>query len=516
MIRVVRRTCVLCLGALLVACDNQVPATPNVLMTIPDAIGRVRAVDKENVSPLVLLDGTIEIPMRAADGRDGFTGTIPVSPNTTYELSVIWQEFFPNRQEDQYLELARVDKSITTNAEGTTVENIGNNEYRFDMDFDGDGVSNLDERRNETNPFDPNNAGGDGTGDPQADAGTTDNSDGNSTGGNTEAGTTDSGSTTGTTDIDAGSDGDGSTSNSDGSSTQGSDGNSSAGTDGNNSDGSDQGTSSGNDGDSTDGGTTDASDGGSTTSGSGSETVIIPRIASGSAPSIDGLGLEFLGENGELVGEWANAVQFDLNGAPLHINNLMIDNGAEAPDGTPYRRWAAMHDGERLYILALVDDDGYIFADSNLAYQDDSLEIFIDGDNSKQTEYDGNDDFHVIIPLLKFGSEDSNNQQDGRIMVGQFSSTEPFDLIFTTGPGIGPDGIRREIYEQDVYEVSIDLADAGIVPGLEFGLELQVNDDDDGANRDSKWGWFHPSRGNQDTDQTWMNPSIMGTVVLEE
>jgi len=70
--------------------------------------------------------------------------------------------------------------------------------------------------------------------------------------------------------------------------------------------------------------------------------------------------------------------------------------------------------------------------------------------------------------------------------------------------------------EQDVYELSFNIEATGIEIGQPFGLEVQVDDDDTGGTRDSKWGWFPPSRVAPDnTDTTYMNPSIMGTVQLQ-
>ncbi len=240
--------------------------------------------------------------------------------------------------------------------------------------------------------------------------------------------------------------------------------------------------------------------------------VVVPRIATGSAPDIDGDGVT-INAAGELTGEWAAAIQSDNSGAALHINNLMIDIDAEAADGTPYRRWAAMHDGTYLYVMVTVDDNGDRNRDSGaLIYHDDSLELFLDGDNSKAQSYDEND-FHRILPVQLAGA-DKQSATSGDV-AGNNSSQATLGFSFATGPGIGPDGLRRANYEQDVYELRIDIASAGIDLDAPFGFELQVNDDDGGGTRDSKWGWKHPSRTNSDADGTYRNPSLMGTLILE-
>ncbi len=245
-------------------------------------------------------------------------------------------------------------------------------------------------------------------------------------------------------------------------------------------------------------------------------TVIIPKIAAADAPSIDGLGVGALAANGSLIGEWADAVQVDKNGNSLGINQLMIDNGTNESNNAPHRRWAAMHDGTRMYVLVLVDDVGLRFGDDNKSlWEDDTLELFIDGDNSKNTVWGDDDDFQFLLALLKRnGSANNHNDGNSRWQAGDQSSQVDIDLEFATGPGIGPDGIRFARWEQDVYELSFNMAAAGIVAGQPFGFELQVNDDDNGDGREAKWGWFHPARTTSNTDTTFINPSIMGTVEL--
>jgi len=248
-------------------------------------------------------------------------------------------------------------------------------------------------------------------------------------------------------------------------------------------------------------------------------TVVIPRISARNAPSIDGLGVAALASDGSLIGEWSDAVQFDNNGVALGINNLMIDDGTiDEDDGDPHRRWAAMHDGTRVYILVLVDDVGLRFFDSEEeVWNDDALELFIDGDNSKLQTWGDSDDFQFLIAMLTDdGDANLSSERGGRFIRGRQASTVSIDLEFATGPGIGPDGIRIARFEQDVYELSFDIEAAGITIGEAFGLELQVDDDDNDGDRDAKWGWFHPSRNGTDTDTTFQNPSVMGTVVLGE
>ncbi len=99
-----------------------------------------------------------------------------------------------------------------------------------------------------------------------------------------------------------------------------------------------------------------------------------------------------------------NTAQFeDEEDAELLIDNVQIDKSVIKP-GEPDRRyrWAAMHDGQFLYLMVFSELDGAQtpFGDSPLAYDDDAIDIFLDGNNSKGTSYDGVDDYHAIITLL--------------------------------------------------------------------------------------------------------------------
>jgi len=116
--------------------------------------------------------------------------------------------------------------------------------------------------------------------------------------------------------------------------------------------------------------------------GSQSTQVFIGQIDPADAPIIDGQWD---------TNSWPFSQFRDRNRVTLHMNNLMIDQGATLQDGEPSYRWGAMHDGENLYLMMFAESvlvGQTPFSDSLLDYEDDAIDIFIDGDNSKGTEYD--------------------------------------------------------------------------------------------------------------------------------
>jgi hypothetical protein len=501
------------LSLLLSACSGDGTVTtldngPPVIIGLPQVLLNAAVIVQINISPTILLSNGASVTMQRGAG-DAWRGTINVAPAAQYTATVVWSEFFAGRS----LPLARLQQTLDVAADGTiNVTSTGNYSTEINanatpnLDADGDGTSNFDERENGTNPFiatpvagqsDPANDSGNN--EPQSPA--PDNSESepiavasqNPTTGPAQVPTAtptstpitpadtpattpfviDSMPTPESTEVPV------------------------------------------TEQDSTESLTPELPDKPTETTPDpiiAEADTVIPRIATIDAPKIDGSDVT-IDSDGRLTGEWAAAVQVDSSGALLLIDNLIIDISAERLDGSPFRRWAAMHDGTHLYLVVIVDDNGDRQRDSlSDLTQDDSLELFLDGDNSKSSSYSA-DDFHRIFPV-RLPGVDKRSADTGDV-AGPNSSSAGLIVTFATGPGIGPSGIRRSTWEQDVYELKIDLSSAGIDTNEAFGFELQINDDDGGDGRDSKWAWKHPSRGTTDVDGTVENPSTMGTLKLE-
>jgi hypothetical protein len=165
-----------------------------------------------------------------------------------------------------------------------------------------------------------------------------------------------------------------------------------------------------------------------------------------------------------------------------------VINGSVSGDSDLSGTWRAMWDSSRLYYLVEVTDDS-LRNDSANAWDDDSVELYIDADNSKGSSYDGVNDFQYVF-----------RWNDGTIHLGSSSASNTtgitFDMVAVSG------GYN--------FEVSIPWTTLGVTPGTGslIGTDVHINDDDDGSSRDGKKAWFAT------TDDSWGNPSLFATAEL--
>lgn len=215
---------------------------------------------------------------------------------------------------------------------------------------------------------------------------------------------------------------------------------------------------------------------------------------------------------------WNNAQGNNISNETLFIRNLIVDEVGDYVDGSTQYQWLAIHDEEFLtiYVLAKPGLSPNHGDSGELYFNDDSLEIFWDGNLSRANDYDTVDDMHLIIPLLDDnGNANMSGTASTRVQRGANVKPEvPFDVAnveFATCLCAAPG-------ERIGWEVKINLEEAGIPVGQTFGFEIQIDQDDDGGNRDAKWAWFSPSatagQTKDESDLTWRYPSIMGTMRL--
>jgi hypothetical protein len=182
--------------------------------------------------------------------------------------------------------------------------------------------------------------------------------------------------------------------------------------------------------------------------------------------------------DGKVDEVWASAKSYDLKNALYKPLTGPADCSAS---------FKAIYDNDNFYILVDVNDDALVH-DSPEFYNDDSVEIFIDADNSKSRSYGPKDCSYYFWwdAASRVMGKAGKPVNDGTQFA--FAKTDK--------------GYR--------LEVQFAWATLGVkpAPGAKFGLDVHVNDDDDGGERDSKLTW-HDTK-----DNAWQNPRAFGTAQL--
>jgi hypothetical protein len=176
----------------------------------------------------------------------------------------------------------------------------------------------------------------------------------------------------------------------------------------------------------------------------------------------------------------------------------------------------AAWDDEYLYLLVKVTDDVIVVDSTGTEYEnDDGVEIYLDGDNSRDKGTAWN------VPGYDFIN-------DRQLKIKADNTTPPVGGLYDpteSGTVVIPQDIvvERTFVETDIgYNIEIRMNFSGIfrdfegaggtvqdvVEGAYFGFDIKVTDDDDGGERDITYGWAADSNNN------YADPAIFGTMVL--
>ena len=156
---------------------------------------------------------------------------------------------------------------------------------------------------------------------------------------------------------------------------------------------------------------------------------------------------------------------------------LTVRLGAKA-DATAKLLW----DNENLYVQVTVKDS-LLDATAEAAHEKDSLEIFVDENNQKTKSYQEDDKQYRINYLNEHSFNGSNCAEEN--IVSKVTLTE--------------DGY--------VVEAAIKWTHEQVKSGTKIGLELQINDAENGK-RTGTLSWADT------TGMGWSSPAVFGTVVL--
>ncbi len=133
-------------------------------------------------------------------------------------------------------------------------------------------------------------------------------------------------------------------------------------------------------------------------------------------------------------------------------------------------KWQVKWDKNNIYLSVKVYDKE-VMVDSDDPTQDDSIEFFIDGDNSRDDSFDKKNDFHFIFARNKtqvfFGKD---NPEDLKLDI-------PFEM--------------EKKYDGYELRAEISWSQLGLSPKIadKISMDVVVNDDDDGGNRDARVSW---------------------------
>ncbi|MFA6923363.1 MAG: sugar-binding protein [Bacteroidales bacterium] len=152
--------------------------------------------------------------------------------------------------------------------------------------------------------------------------------------------------------------------------------------------------------------------------------------------------------------------------------------------------YKAVWDNTALYLLVNVKDDAFRNDSGTNTWDDDALEIFIDGNNDKTTgDYDANDHQYII------------RWNDATAYEYHNATTTLNPVGFTFSQGANTGGY--------LMELKITWIAIGVTPasGKLIGFDMLADDDDDGGAADASMSWFMQPTSSHET-------SSFGTIEL--
>jgi len=150
-------------------------------------------------------------------------------------------------------------------------------------------------------------------------------------------------------------------------------------------------------------------------------------------------------------------------------------------------KWQVKWDEEYLYLSVKVYDKEAI-SDSKDPTQDDSIEFFIDGDNSRGKHFDRSNDYHFIFPRNKTKALLGKENPRG------FKINLPYKII--------------KKYDGYELQAKIKWSKLGIQAAIrnKLGMDVIINDDDDGGKRDARISW--------NTKRSYPRPRDFGMILM--
>lgn len=213
-----------------------------------------------------------------------------------------------------------------------------------------------------------------------------------------------------------------------------------------------------------------------------------------SATGCDSQSDELIAERMPYISQTTQTITIDGDADEAYVRFREVGNELSGAIGAPdiTAIWSGLWDNTNLYIIVSVTDDDLSNDSGDTWYEDDGIEIYIDGDNSKDRNYDNSNDIQYGFVWNTTDIQEGGNNPGGSVN--------------------GVDFITTNTAEGYNLEVKIPWSSIGVTPviGNEIGIDIAINDDDGGDGRENKISW------NCTVDDAWQNPSLFGTVVLTE
>ena len=165
-----------------------------------------------------------------------------------------------------------------------------------------------------------------------------------------------------------------------------------------------------------------------------------------------------------------------------------------------------LYDDTYFYVFVEVQDSviDYEFSD----WQGDGVEIYLDGDYSHGTAYDGVNDNQIRITVddVALADIDSSLPVDGTVFKvlltdGGYNIEAAFPLEALQ---IHPSEDPAPLVDAD----GVEIPNSGVAPNNIIGFEMQINDNDAGGTRETMLRWH------SDDNNSHQDPSLFGQARL--
>jgi hypothetical protein len=179
--------------------------------------------------------------------------------------------------------------------------------------------------------------------------------------------------------------------------------------------------------------------------------------------------------------------------ASIQYIDILIDGtAADGPEDSS-GSFRTLYDSEYLYVLVDVNDETLVQdSDPAQGWDDDRIELFIDGNNSKDAEQDGQNDYQYCF-----------RWNHGQVETPVEWYRSPASL----------QGVEYAVATTETgYRFEIKLPWSTMIGGAPedgdlIGIDVMIGDDDDGGGRDTQVSW-HLASGSPHT------PSMWGTALI--